>query len=91
MHWIIAYDISLNRRRSRAAKRLERAGLRVQKSVFVAELPRGELQQLMDELARIIDPETDSVAAWALQQNWRDEQVESGVPKQPVFQGSVVW
>jgi CRISPR-associated endonuclease Cas2 len=91
MHWLIAYDIRLNRRRSQVAKRLERAGLRVQKSVFIAELSRDDLQQLMDQLAAIIDRETDTVAAWALQQKWQNEQVEAGLPKQPVFQDSVVW
>ena len=91
MHWLIAYDISVNRRRSRVAKQLERAGLRVQKSVFIADLSRKELEQLMDRLGREIDRETDTVAAWALQQNWRTERLEAGLPAQPVVDNSLVW
>ncbi len=91
MHWLIAYDISLNRRRSRVAKQLERAGLRVQKSVFIAELSRDELKKLMGQLGGLIDRETDTVAAWALQQKWQTEQVEAGLPTQPVVDNSIIW
>jgi CRISPR-associated protein Cas2 len=91
MHWLIAYDISSNRRRAKVAKRLERAGLRVQKSVFVAQLTRTDLERLMDDLAGLIDVRTDTVGAWALPHAWQTEHVQAGAPGQPVFETSVVW
>jgi len=91
MHWLIAYDISSNRRRTKVAKRLERAGLRVQKSVFVAELSRADVDGLMKELEDLIDVRTDTVGAWALPQTWQTAHVEAGSPGQPVFETSVIW
>jgi len=91
MHWLIAYDISSNRRRTKVAKRLERAGLRVQKSVFVAELSRADVDGLMKELEDLIDVRTDTVGAWALPQTWQTAHVAAGAPGQPVFETSVIW
>ena len=91
MHWVIAYDIRSNRRRAQVARRLERAGLRVQKSVFVAELSQPDLRDLVRQLGALIDPDTDQVAAWALNQGRVAEQIEAGFPGGPEFQQTVIW
>lgn len=59
--WLIAYDVVADRRRARVARRLERQGERVQKSVFVARLSTAEVERLEEELQRLIDPREDVV------------------------------
>ena len=90
MHWVVAYDVSENRRRARVAKRLERAGLRVQKSVFLIDVPPYKLRSLMRELGAVIDHETDQVAAWRLTTEL-SSQAETGFPAGPQFQQTLVW
>ncbi len=91
MRWVIAYDIRSTRRRSRVARALERAGLRVQKSVFVAELSPRDLHKLIQQLSSLIDPETDQVAAWLLSQNSKRENPYAGCAQQTIFPDAVVW
>ncbi len=91
MHWVIAYDIHSTRRRNRVARQLERAGLRVQKSVFVADMSKRALRKLMRQLAALIDPDTDQVAAWPLRQASDAPRPQAGFPPGPEFQQSIVW
>ena len=64
--WII-YDISVNKARSRAAKRCKEAGLyRVQKSVFLGTIERNRLDELVLQLEELIDGKTDSVYVFPL-------------------------
>lgn len=91
MHWVIAYDVRCNRRRARVARRLERVGLRVQKSVFVARLPCKELQRLIHELGALIDPQTDQVAAWLLPPKEHPSQPSAGAAQKPYFHDSLIW
>jgi CRISPR-associated protein Cas2 len=58
---IIAYDISEDNRRARAAAVLQSYGDRIQKSVFVATLEYSILEEVRDRLADIVNPRTDSV------------------------------
>ncbi len=66
MHIIIAYDIPNDRRRSRLAKALEGFGIRVQKSVFEAEMPDQRIDALYRAIHSEIDPEEDSIRLWRL-------------------------
>jgi len=73
--WVIAYDVTANRRRTRIAKRLEAQGIRLQKSVFlVIGSPRG-VRRLVREMGDEIDRTTDSVCAWPLILTWETEQL----------------
>jgi len=59
--WII-YDISKNRTRSRVAKACKDKGLyRVQKSAFLGNLNKNQIDELRIMCDEIIDPEVDSV------------------------------
>jgi CRISPR-associated protein Cas2 len=58
---VIAYDISEDNRRARAAAALQSYGDRIQKSVFVATLDASGLEEIRNRLAAIINPRTDSV------------------------------
>lgn len=66
MRFVLAYDVSEDRRRARVARRLERAGQRCQGSVFLIEDTEDAVLALVDELARSLDPRTDRVQAWRL-------------------------
>lgn len=61
----IAYDISDNKRRNRAFKTLKRYGLPVQYSVFECWLSDRQLEDLREELARIM-AEDDSLRLYDL-------------------------
>ncbi len=66
MRYVIAYDITDNARRARAAKLLESIGERVQGSVFEADLDDKALARLQQRLAKVIDAETDGVRLYRL-------------------------
>ncbi|MCK6574734.1 CRISPR-associated endonuclease Cas2 [Myxococcota bacterium] len=59
--WLIAYDIVVDRRRARVARRLQREGDRIQKSVFIARLTPARFDALVDDLADLIDARIDLV------------------------------
>ncbi len=54
MRYVIAYDITDDRRRQRVAKFLEDWGRRVQKSVFECELSLEELRGVLDRLKELL-------------------------------------
>jgi|SRR5579875_2459909 len=58
---LVAYDISEDRRRDRAAALLGGFGERVQYSVFLVDGRPADLVRLRGHLKRLIDPETDRV------------------------------
>lgn len=64
--WII-YDITINKSRTKVAKRCKEAGLyRVQKSVFLGTLTRNRLDELSLQIEELIDEKTDSVYIFPL-------------------------
>lgn len=59
--WVI-YDISEDKLRTRAAKSCQQAGLyRVQKSVFLGDLNKNQVDQLSLQLEEQMNPESDSI------------------------------
>lgn len=64
--YLIAYDITDPRRLNRIAHYLSRRAVRVQYSVFAAELSRAARDDLQDGLRRLIDPRTDDVRLYPL-------------------------
>jgi len=61
MQYVVCYDISDDRRRSRAAMALLDFGTRVQESVFVAHLDDELASRMKERLARIVDVDWDKV------------------------------
>lgn len=59
--YLVAYDISDDRRRSRVARRLQEYGDRVQYSVFVVDIRPARLVRLRTLLEDLIDEQADSV------------------------------
>lgn len=74
MSWVVFYDIRTNKARRRVAKKLEQAGIRVQKSVFLLQATPKELKQVIRLVAKEIDTQTDVVAAWQLAPAWQASQ-----------------
>jgi CRISPR-associated endonuclease Cas2 len=72
--WIIAYDVTRNRIRTRISKVLAKEGMRIQKSVFLVEASTGEVEKLIELMSQQIEPATDSVCAWPLAENWQEKQ-----------------
>ena len=65
MFHLISYDIPDDPRRSRLAKTLKGFGTRVQYSVFEAHLSRTEFEELKRAVARVINPDWDSIRYYA--------------------------
>ena len=59
--YLVAYDVSDDRRRLRLAKKLGSYGDRVQFSVFVIDVRPAKLVRLRADLVRLMNPEEDSV------------------------------
>jgi CRISPR-associated protein Cas2 len=59
--YVIAYDISDDHRRARVAAILQSYGDRIQRSVFLATIDNGTLNEARQRIAEIISPGTDSV------------------------------
>jgi CRISPR-associated protein Cas2 len=55
MFYLISYDISPDRRRTKVAKLLEGFGQRVQYSVFECDLEESQFRQLEQRLLKLID------------------------------------
>ena len=64
--FVIAYDISNDRRRTRLFKSLKRYGTPVQESVFECHLTPNQFVQMRQEIERLIDPETDHLRYYEL-------------------------
>jgi CRISPR-associated protein Cas2 len=54
VRYFICYDISSNKRRTKAAKLLESLGQRMQKSVFLAELNHTQEQSARKKLGQML-------------------------------------
>ena len=61
MIYIVAYDISSNKRRTRVAKALQSWGYRIQKSVFQLRLDAAGLNAMRARLAALINEAEDVV------------------------------
>ncbi|MDI6697467.1 MAG: CRISPR-associated endonuclease Cas2 [Candidatus Saccharicenans sp.] len=59
--YVIAYDITEDRRLTRICRYLKGKGLHLQKSVFFCILNKEELKEIISELKGMIDPCTDDV------------------------------
>ena len=63
---VISYDIPVDRRRNKVAKILTDYGDRVQYSVFEGDLTVKQINQLWQELEKVIAPEEDSLRLYRL-------------------------
>jgi CRISPR-associated protein Cas2 len=64
--YVVAYDVTDDRRRAKIARYLEAMGERVQGSVFEAYLTAAELEKLLRKLTKVMNEEEDSVRVYIL-------------------------
>jgi CRISPR-associated protein Cas2 len=66
MHFVVAYDIEQDRRRTKVMNTLKDFGLRVQYSVFECELTGARLTELRERLRKLIDARRDKLHIYAM-------------------------
>jgi CRISPR-associated protein Cas2 len=66
MHFVISYDISDDKRRTKIHKALTSYGQWMQYSLFECELTAAEYAKLRNRLDKLIEPEQDSVRFYSL-------------------------
>jgi CRISPR-associated protein Cas2 len=66
MHFVVAYDIVQDRRRTKVMNTLKNFGLRVQYSVFECELSAPRADELLQRLRSLIDPRRDRIHMYPL-------------------------
>ncbi len=65
--FIIAYDISCEKRLRKVAKILEKESLRIQKSVYLCkEITKDELYRLVDKALKILDINSDDLRIYKI-------------------------
>lgn len=69
MFLVIGYDCTDNKRRLKIAKILLDYGDRVQYSVFEAQMNQTLIQEMMDRLNKVINPQEDSVRIYHICQS----------------------
>jgi CRISPR-associated protein Cas2 len=69
MRYVIAYDIVNDKRRKKVSEILEGYGVRVNYSVFEAELSSNELEKIKTELKKIVSKKHDSVRFYHICRN----------------------
>jgi CRISPR-associated protein Cas2 len=92
---VIAYDVntetSAGRKRLRkVAKQCTNYGQRVQNSVFECLVDAAQLRQLKHLLVQLIDPETDSLRFYYLQDNWRNHIEHVGAKASMDLEGPLI-
>lgn len=79
--YLIAYDIRHPARLRKLAKIVQDYGIRMQKSVFEAELLPSELQNMMHRMKSIINPSEDGIKIFRLCQSCEAKRSGAGLGK----------
>ncbi len=66
MFVVVSYDITDNKKRTRTMKALKDYGVHVQKSVFECRIDEEQYLKLKERIAKLINPDTDSVRYYEL-------------------------
>jgi len=69
MHYVVAYDISSDRRRQKVLSALKDFGVPVQFSVVECHLDRARLDLLKERVLSLIDPRRDRLTIYAFCNN----------------------
>lgn len=84
-HYLIVYDILNPVRLRRLAKIVQDYGLRMQNSVFEAQMTPSELQSMKGRIKKIIDPAEDGIKIFRLCQSCEAKRtgMGKGAPRLP--------
>lgn len=75
---VVAYDVSSNDHRAMLAARLSRWGVRLQRSVFVCQLPAASMEELVTEWEGLINLESDVLHIFRQCANCGSQRTELG-------------
>jgi len=68
MFWIVCYDITDDKRRTKVVKIMESYGMRAQYSVFECDMSDRQQMRMKAQLEKVIDPEEDDIRFYPLNQ-----------------------
>ena len=77
--YLVVYDIRHPARLQQVAKIAKDYGLRVQKSVFEAEMNLSELNTMKARMKKVIDPEKDGIKIFRLCQSCEARRTGAGI------------
>ncbi len=80
MNYIITYDIQKNKARKKVSDLLEQFGIRVQKSVFICEINKIQLDRIKTEVEKLIKKKTDSVIFFYNCNSCKEKRIMLGTP-----------
>lgn len=83
MRYVICYDISDDRRRSRVATALLDYGQRIQESVFTAQLDADLVARMASRLEKVVDPIDDCIHVFALCEKCQEKVRQLGNARLP--------
>ncbi len=85
MHYIIAYDVSNDKRRKKLADLFEGYGVRVNYSVFECELSQTQLERILYEIdaRRLINKKNDSIRFYHIHRSSLSRSFELGDKPDP--------
>jgi CRISPR-associated protein Cas2 len=86
-HWILAYDVGDDGRRTRVARALARHGVRRQLSVFECRIDDGVVDSLVEAVRPLLAPGWDRLAAFEQRPACRAKRRELG-PRSTVLEAA---
>lgn len=90
--YVVAYDISDDKRRRRVGEALEAYGVRVNYSVFEIEIKSQSQKRILEEkILKIIEPRDDSFRIYHICQNCAEKSWSLGDEKAPFQRDSVLY
>ncbi len=81
MKYIISYDITNDRKRTRVSKKLESYGVRMQYSLFECELNQQQFMKLRNDISKTINPKVDSVMYFPMCERCNSNRKSDGIEK----------
>ena len=87
---VIAYDIANDKARTKVSKILEDYGVRIQYSVFEADIPQHKFEEVLTKLEPLINIATDSLKVYFLCNNCSKNLRTIGVNKSYVQEYAIV-
>jgi len=91
MTYLVAYDIANPRRLQRVARFLERNAVRCQKSVFLFHGDAVAIEQLLNQLAPLLQPTEDCVQARRQKAEGRRQKAEGRRQKADLLRCKFLW
>jgi len=78
MLYVIAYDISDDRKRDKISKILEKYGIKVQYSIVECDLSKATVKALYQQMSKIIDKKTDKIYLYPLDEECKRKVIYLG-------------